>query len=85
MKRITPTPLYRLQLHRHYDIERAELFEHYTLEERKQVGIFRKRWDWVPVTLTHFNGFDEDIYPVRGDLQWAKRISKEFQIPLPMW
>lgn len=82
MKQLIPPPVYRLQLHRKYDIERAELDEWYTLEEWKRVGLFRRRWEWRPVQVRSLFGMG---YPAQGSFQWARRISKEFCIDLPVW
>lgn len=71
-------PNLKLAYHCHYDYDRAEWVEWYTLH-RRHLTLFRKREVWKPV----MTGAGEFSFPVRGDLKWAKKIAKEFDVERP--
>lgn len=80
MPEIKVPPIYRVVLYRRFDVDDAKHHERYFLEERKTVGIFRKRQKWVPVKVYRFDFGGGGIDRANGDAAWADRIMKEFHI-----
>lgn len=83
MSEIKAPPIYRIRVKRGFHIDSAKPWERYYLDELKVVGIFRKRHEWRPVKVYHFDFGGGSREPASGNREWAQRIANEFGLEMP--
>jgi hypothetical protein len=70
---------YKLIDESYFDVATARTVEQYTLLHKTTNWRGKDKWDRI--WLYHPEATRR---PVRGDLEWAKRVAQEYNIPLPL-